>query len=144
EFMERLTRRIGMRDIRSQLVTMSLLALLGINSFSLGRAQKVDTSTAQIPRTWEGEAVAALEMPLADPRYSPIHVSSEYYYRIPVRPVYKSYPIYPPGKEPPGYLDWLKKQEPEIVFDVAKLKTESDWIRAGELVFDAPIIYVPF
>jgi hypothetical protein len=60
---------------------------------------------------------------------------------MPVRPIYKSYPVYAPGKEPPGYLDWLKQQEPEIVFDAAKLKTEADWIRAGELVFDAPILY---
>jgi hypothetical protein len=76
-------------------------------------------------------------------RYSPVHVSAEYYYRMPVRPIYKSYPIYEPGKEPPGYLDWLMQQEPAIVFDPESLKTEADWIRAGELVFDAPINYTP-
>ena len=42
-----------------------------------------------------------------------------------VRPVYKTYPIYAPGKEPADYLEWLKQQEPEIVFDAAKLKTEA-------------------
>src|SRR6202022_4499211 len=40
-------------------------------------------------------------------------------------------------------LEWLKQQEPEIVFDAAKLKTEADWIRAGELVFDAPRVFAP-
>ncbi len=64
---------------------------------------------------------------------------------MPVRPIYKSYPIYAPGREPPGYLDWLKQQEPEIVpetvFDPAWLKTEADWIKAGELVFDALTTY---
>jgi len=40
-----------------------------------------------------------------------------------------------------AHMEWLKQQEPEIVFDAAKLKTESDWIRAGELVFNAPIAY---
>jgi hypothetical protein len=67
------------------------------------------------------------------------HLSSDYYYRIPVRPIYKTYPIYYPEKEPAGYIDWLKKQEPEIVFDHTKLQTKDDWIRAGKLVFEAPI-----
>jgi hypothetical protein len=94
-----------------------------------------------IPRTWNDEAVAALEVPLANPEFSPRHVSSDYYYRMRVRPIYKTYRVYAPGKEPPGYVEWLAKQEPEIVFDPAKLHTEEDWIRAGELVFDAPITF---
>ena len=58
---------------------------------------------------------------------------------IPVRPIYKTYPVYHPDKEPPGYLDWLRRQEPKIILDFAELRTEADWIRAGEIVFDAPI-----
>ena len=60
---------------------------------------------------------------------------------MPVRPIYKSYPIYAPGKEPRGYFERLKQLEPEIVFDPATLKTEADWIKAGELAFDAPTGY---
>src|SRR5262249_31315695 len=92
-----------------------------------------------IPKTWVDAEIGELEVPLADPVGSPKHVSAEYYYRIPERKIYKSYPVYAPGKEPPDYLDWLKQQEPEIVFDATKLKTEADWIKAGELVFDAPV-----
>ena len=44
------------------------------------------------------------------------HASAEYYYSIPVRPIYKSYPVYAPGHEPPGYLGWLRRQQPEIVW----------------------------
>jgi hypothetical protein len=134
-----------MRDVLSNLVMLFFLVIVSINAFvGRSRAQRPDRGTsAQIPKTWEDAAVASLEVPLADPRFSPVHVSSDYYYRMPVRPIYKSYPIYPPGKEPPGYLEWLKQQEPEITFDPAKLKTESDWIRAGELVFDAPRGYQP-
>ena len=99
--------------------------------------------SAQSPKTWDDQAVASLEVPLANPAYSPVHVTSDYYYRMPVRPIYKSYPIYAPGKRPAGYLDWLKQQEPEIIFDAAKLKTEADWVRAGEIVFEAPISYLP-
>jgi len=47
--------------------------------------------------------------------------------------------VYAPGKGPPGYLDSLRQKDPEIVFDPAKLHTEQDWIRAGELVFNSPV-----
>jgi hypothetical protein len=97
-----------------------------------------------IPRTWDDAEIARHEVPLADPAASPKHVSSDYYYRIPVRPIYKSYPVYAHGREPRGYLDWLKQQEPAIVWDDAgrapALETAADWIRAGEIVFDAPLV----
>ena len=58
-----------------------------------------------------------------------------------MRPIYKSYPVYAVGKRPPGCEAWLKEQEPETIFDVSKLRTEDDWIRAGEVVFESPIVY---
>jgi hypothetical protein len=69
---------------------------------------------------------------------TPVQIPSKYYYGIPVRPIYKSYPVYHPAKEPPGYIDHLKQLEPIIAFDPSTLKSPQDWIRAGELVFDAP------
>ena len=70
-----------------------------------------------------------------------MHVDARFYDAIPVRPIYKSYPAYAPGKAPAGYLDWLKQQEPAIAFDASRLQTAEDWTRAGEMVFDAPIFY---
>ena len=118
--------------------------LIGISSMSLDtHPQKSRTVVPAIPQTWDDAQIATLEIPLADPVGSPKHVSAEYYYRIPVRPIYKSYAVYAPGHEPPGYLDWLKEQEPVIVWDDSNhkppLQTEEDWIKAGEIVFDAPI-----
>jgi hypothetical protein len=102
--------------------------------------------TPTIPRTWNDAEMATLEVPLANPIGSPKHVSADYYYRIPVRPIYKHYPVYAPGHEPPGYMDWLKHQEPVIVWDDAghrpPLENEADWIKAGEIVFDSDIVYV--
>jgi mono/diheme cytochrome c family protein len=122
------------------LLVFSVLIIFAV--INAGQAQKSENNFSPvIPKTWDDAAVRALEVPLVNPAYSPVHVSSDYYYRMPVRPIYKSYPIYARGKEPSGYLEWLKQQEPEIVFDASKLKTEADWIRAGELVFDAPIGY---
>jgi len=95
-----------------------------------------------IPKSWDDEALRQLEVPLVKPEASLRYlVKADFYYRIPVRPIYKSYPVYAPAKEPPGYMEWLKKQEPEIAFDPAKLKSEEDWVQAGELVFDQPLSY---
>ncbi|HEY7818168.1 MAG TPA: hypothetical protein VIG29_08120, partial [Vicinamibacteria bacterium] len=42
---------------------------------------------AEVPRTWDDDAVKELEVPLADPAASPRHVPASYYYRMPVRPI---------------------------------------------------------
>jgi hypothetical protein len=98
-----------------------------------------------VPRVWDDQAIGTVEVPLANPVGSPKHISSDYYYKIPVRPIYKSYPVYAPGHEPTGYMEWLRSQEPEILWDDAghkpTLNTEADWIQAGELIFDTPIYY---
>ena len=115
------------------------IVLLVLLANAMALVIRAQSSTVTVPRTWDDEAVAALELPLASPEFSPQHIKADEYYRMPVRPIYKSYPVYPPDKEPAGYIEWLKQQEPEIVFDSAKLHSEADWIRAGELVFDAPL-----
>src|SRR5262245_28061023 len=98
-----------------------------------------------VPKTWDDEAMAKLQVPLATPTASAKHVPADYYYRIPVRPIYKSYPVYALGHEPPGYWDRLAKEEPVVLWDDAdhrpSLKTEAEWIRAGEVVFDSAIFY---
>ena len=53
--------------------------------------------TPHIPETWDDVAIATHEIPLPNPAGSPKHVSSDYYYRIPVRLVDKGYPVYAPG-----------------------------------------------
>ncbi len=100
---------------------------------------------SSVPRVWEDQAIGSLEVPLVYQNGSPKHVPAEYYYKIPVRPIYRSYPIYAPGRGPVGYLEQLKRKEPEILWDdgshALPLRTESDWRKAGELVFDSPLFY---
>jgi hypothetical protein len=104
------------------------------------RAQSTDPKwKAEVPRTWDDDDLKELEVPLADPAASPRHVSESYYYRIPVRPIYRSYPVYHPDREPDGYRKQLAEKEPEIAFDAARLTTKQEWIEAGALVFEAPI-----
>jgi hypothetical protein len=97
-----------------------------------------------VPRAWDEAALATLEVPAPDGAYTPKAVPVEYYYRIPVRPIYRGYPVYAPGHEPPGYFDTLKQRDPEVLWDDTvrpRLETEADWITAGELVFDSAIFY---
>jgi hypothetical protein len=68
----------------------------------------------------------------------PVHpLKSDFYYQIPERPPFKTYPIYAPGKEPKGYWKWLQQQKPQPAFDRTALHTRQDWIHAGELIFEA-------
>ena len=100
-----------------------------------------------VPKAWDDRALADLQIPLVDPSHSPRDISADDYYRIPVRPIYKTYPKYQPDREPRGYQDRLKRQEPVVLWDDRghrpTLVTEADWIAAGEMVFNAPILFSP-
>ncbi len=97
----------------------------------------------KIPKFWDDHEVEKFEVPLANPKYSPRHMSAKDYYALKVRPIYKTYPVYAPGREPAGYRESLKQLEPEIVFDSAKLNTKEDWIAAGKLVFESEPLHRP-
>ena len=128
--------------MKTHKLKLYFLTILMLGGFALlghgSNAQKPQQGwRPDIPKTWVDAEIEELEVPLADPIASPRHISAAEYYQIPEMKIYKSYPIYAPGKEPPGYFEWLKKQEPQIIFDAGKLKTEADWIKAGEIVFHA-------
>ncbi len=136
-----------MRAIRTKNLAPLLCVLVSATTpFQNSEAQTQRGGVAPvIPKTWDDAAMATLAVPLADPIGSPKHVSADSYYKIPVRPIYKSYPVYAPGHEPPNYMEWLKPQEPEVLWDDAghrpRLDTEADWIKAREMVFDAPVTF---
>jgi len=122
------------------LLLVPVLSIFAV--ITAGQVQQSENNFSPvIPKTWDEAALASVELPLASTGVPPEHISGDYYYRMLVRPIYKSYPIYAPGKEPRGYFERLKQLEPEVVFDPAKLKTEADWIKAGELAFDASTGY---
>jgi hypothetical protein len=120
----------GMLDAaltKAALLWLSILLAIG--------AAPVRQRAAPVPTTWEDKAIAGLEVPLANPVGSPKHVAAEYYYRIPVAPIYKVYPVYAPGREPAGYWERLTHQDPEIAWDDAGhrpvLASDADWVRAA-------------
>lgn len=94
-----------------------------------------------IPRSWELTELEAWTIPPRTPGVYTVHLPSSFVYSIPAYPIYKTYPIYHPAREPKGYMDRLSRQEPEITFDPTKLRSESDWTAAGKLVFEAPVAF---
>jgi hypothetical protein len=110
----------------------TILAIVGT-----GAAQ---TFHPDIPRSWDDKEVARFELPLAQRDRSPRYLTAEEYYALKVRPIYRTYPVYIAGREPAGYIDGLKQKEPEIAFDASKLRTKEDWVRAGEVIFEAGVL----
>lgn len=101
-------RSVG-RSMLSLFSVFTVFSLIG-SLISASNAQKPGAAyTPVIPKTWDEQALADLEVPLADPNHSPEDISADDYYRIPVRPIYQSYPIYHPDKEPRGYRERLRQ-----------------------------------
>jgi hypothetical protein len=132
-----------MRDLRAGVwIALAVLTFTIVLLVNLSAHNGTQNRPTMIPRSWDDQAMATLELPLATAGASPVPVSAEYYYRIPVRPIYKTYPVYHPDQEPSGYFARLKVVEPEILsLDFSKVTTADDWIRIGEMVFDTPIDY---
>ena len=124
-------------------------SILFISSISLifSLQQPASPYNPVVPKAWDERALADLQIPLVEASRSPRDISADDYYRIPVRPIYKTYPKYQPDREPRGYQAMLRRQEPVVLWDDRghrpKLATEADWIAAGEIVFNAPILFSP-
>jgi hypothetical protein len=124
----------------------SVVSILFLITFST-LAALPQTFRPQIPKVWDEQAIADMEIPLPSPAPKPVHVSEEYYYSIPEITIYRTYPRQRGSlAEEAAYIERLKNEEPVVAFDQAQLRTEEDWIRAGELVFRTssnPIPYQP-
>ena len=88
----------------------------------------------RVPRIWDDAALADWATPVAGLNIRPAHYSSAEYYAAPVDNL-KTYPFYPPDREPAGYWEWLQKQKPEPLVDAAAIRTRADWIATGERAF---------
>jgi hypothetical protein len=64
----------------------------------------------------------------------PGHYSAAEYYAAP-SDNFRTYPVYRPDKEPPGYWEWLQKQKPEPLVDATRIRNRQDWIAADARAF---------
>ncbi len=121
---------------RSYIILSGLTIVLTIANLSFRKFN-------EIPRVWDVERIRTMHLPVPGNSVAANPVSEDYYYKLPVRVAYKSYPFYMPGKEPKGYYEWLRQQTPAVIFNSADLKTDEDWIKAGEIIYDMPEVYEP-
>lgn len=112
--------------------------IIGVGIFVFILTASFKAYVWEIPKTWDMQALDQSHLPPPDPSYKIGFAPESYYNSLPEHVIYKTYPVYAQGYEPPGYLDSLKALEPEIAFDLSKIRTQEDWIKAGEEVFFWP------
>ena len=88
-----------------------------------------------IPKTWDEAALAEWATPLAGLNVRPTHITAKEYYSLPVDNL-KTYPVYLPSREPPGYWEMLNHIGPRPMIEPETLKTEADWVDAGRMIFE--------
>ena len=87
------------------------------------------------PRIWDAKELSTWATPIAGINVAPSFLSENEYYQLPVDNL-RTYPVYHPDREPKGYADWLSKRKPLRLIEPEKIRTETDWIAAGQRVFD--------
>jgi hypothetical protein len=110
-------------------IACCILTIVGL--LLLGTLAKTET---QIPRIWDDAALEEWATPIAALNIRPGHYTSAEYYQVPADNL-RTYPVYPPDKEPAGYWEWLQQQKPAPLVDAASIHSAQDWIAAGERAF---------
>ena len=72
------------------------------------------------PVIWDDVALADWATPIAALQIRPGHYKTADYYAVPAENL-RTYPVYLPDKEPPGYWESLKKKKPEPLVDVSTI-----------------------
>jgi hypothetical protein len=103
-------------------------------SFLAALASSAQESRITAPKIWYDEALEDWATPIAALGVRPSHFTAAEYYAVPGENL-RTYPVYRPDREPPGYWDWLQKQQPQPLVDATKLRTREDWTQAGEIAF---------
>ena len=129
-------------DGRRLHLTFSLLVSLAM---WIAATVSVAQAPASVPKIWDDAALADWATPIAALKVRPGHYTAAEYYSVSADNL-RTYPVYLPDKEPPGYWESLQKKKPEPLVDVSKIRTKSDWIEAGARAFrelDNPFPLVP-
>src|SRR5262249_5796124 len=100
-----------------------------------GSAQEATSFRAAIPRVWDEAALEDWVTPVATLNVRPKDFSTREYYSAPEHNL-RSYPVYMPGREPERYWDILQRVGQQPLIEPEKLKTDEDWTKAGQRVFD--------
>src|SRR5437764_7235163 len=93
------------------------------------------TAADAIPKVWDEAALADWVTPVAGLNLRPSHIPAKEYYSAAVDNL-RTYPVYFPGREPKGYWEMLQHIGPKPLIQPENLRTQADWIAAGQRVFD--------
>ncbi len=113
----------------------ALVALVGLALACTGPVEERPTPRLE-RRLWDEEALRDWAMPLAGLGVPPSFESSASYYARPVDNL-RTWPVYHPDFEPPGYREGLRRRGPQPLIEPHLLRTEQDWIEAGRIVFES-------
>lgn len=116
---------------RKRLLCITALYLVGWTS----NAQQATSLRPVIPKVWDEAALKDWATPVATLNARPTHISPAEYYSVPEYNL-RSYPVYMPGREPEGYWEMLQHIGPKPLIEPETLKTDADWVHAGQRVFE--------
>jgi hypothetical protein len=122
----------------------SFLPIFLTLAVAFAQSEQPSTSHMAVPRAWSDSALADWATPLPVLGARPGFFSEAEFYRIPVRPQYRAYPVYHPDREPKGYWEWVQKQPPKPLLEPEKLRTQNDWLEAGRVVFQELYLAIGF
>lgn len=111
------------------------LALVAALAGCARTAAPENAPAIHVPRLWDDAAIAGWATPVAGLGLPPSYPTAAEYYAAPVDNL-RTYPVYHPDREPPGYRDWIRRQGPRPIIEPETLRTEADWIEAGRKVFE--------
>jgi hypothetical protein len=100
----------------------------------IAAAALVAQAPASVPKIWDDAALADWATPIGALKTRPGHYTSAEYYAVPADNL-RTYPVYRPDREPPGYWEALQRKKPEPLVEAATIRTEADWIAAGARAF---------
>ena len=87
------------------------------------------------PRVWADSELTDWPAPIAGLGVRPGFFPEREYYAVPGDNL-RTYPVYAPDREPPGYWERLNRLKPEPLVDPSKIHTPQQWIDAGRRVFE--------
>ena len=88
-----------------------------------------------VPHAWDSRALSDWATPLAHDSLRQGFFSETEYYESPVDN-YRTYPVYDPEREPPGYWESLKRKGPEPIIDTEHIGASFNWVAAGRLLWE--------
>src|SRR6185369_17597390 len=98
-------------------------------------AASVCAQTSPVPTVWDHNALADWPAPIAGLNVRRGFFKQHEYYSL-AGDNFRSYPVYHPDREPPGYWLRLKSLKPEKLVDQSKIHTQAEWIAAGKRAWD--------